>query len=122
MSVLKAVSLDILIRTAPRIAKEAREWYKDLRERKAALDDAAPTATSDSVSDLSAPVEGIQSKLESLEADQARHAELISEMATQQESLSRGIQSVSTRLTILLWVSGSALVLAAASLVLALLL
>ena len=55
-------------------------------------------------------------------ADQARHAELISQMATQQESLSRGIQSVSTRLTILLWVSASALVLAAASLVLALLL
>ena len=50
MSVLKAVSLDTLIRTAPRIAKEARDWYKDLRERKAALDDAAPTATSDSVS------------------------------------------------------------------------
>ena len=53
-----------------------------------------------------------------ISSNQAQLAELITQMTTQEDALARGLQVVSGRLTKLIWLSGSALLIASVAVVL----
>ena len=112
---LAAVNWALLLKDAPKLVNSARQLYETFGKR----DRGTPPATgSVSVSDLSTGVQELRSRLEEVGAGQETQAAVVSRMAVQEEALSRGLQAVAARLTVLLWVSGGALALAAVAVVL----
>lgn len=103
---------DILL-AAPSIVESAHRLCEGLSKRHRRQTEATPGA------DLASAVADVKVRLEALEGSQTRQAELIARMAQQEEALSQGLRSVSARLTLLLWLSGGALVAASAAVVLA---
>ena len=75
-------------------------------------------STSNSLSTPSSELKSLQLRLNQIAAAQEQLAELIAQMTTQEEALAQGLRVVSTRLSKLLWVSGSALVTASVAVVL----
>jgi hypothetical protein len=119
MAMLSAVKWAELITTSLKIADSARRWYDTLSRRKSQQGSISPVAEPETLASLSTAVQQTITRLEETESDLAEQAQLISRMATQEEALSRGLQAISTRLTMLLWVSWGALLLGSIALVIA---
>jgi hypothetical protein len=115
ISALTAVSWKTILVTALPIAREARLLYKTLSGRRGEKD---PAQNSETAS-VSGALDKIATRLDEVDADQEKQAGLLAEMAAQEEALSRGLQALSARLTVLLWVSSFALVLALIAIVIA---
>jgi hypothetical protein len=113
---LTAVSWKTILVTALPIAREARLLYKTLSGRRGESDSGQSSET-ESVSGV---LEKIATRLDEVDADQEKQAGLLAQMAAQEEALSRGLQALSARVTALLWVSSSALVLALIAVIIAL--
>ena len=120
IAALSAVPWKEVIKAAPMLVAPARRLYESLRKRD---DSAAGKATSepDSLSAFSAAFDEMRSSLDALEASETTQAKLISQMAAQGEALSRGLRAVSARQTMLMWLSGAALVIAPIGIVVAVL-
>ena len=98
-SALGAVPWEKIIKLAPPILEQARRFYETLINKKRNQPPSRPKKpTLDSVS---AALDDIQLRMETVEENEAKVAELISQMAAQEEALSRGLQIVSARVTIL---------------------
>ena len=111
---LTAVSWKTILTALP-IAREARLLYKTLRDRRAKSDSGEGLETAN----VSGALDEIATRLDGVDADQEKQAGLLSQMAVQEEALARGLQTLSVRVTALLWVSSSALVLAIIAIVIA---
>ena len=101
--------------TALPIAREARLLYKTLRDRRGKSDSNQGLETAN----VTGALDEMATRLDGVDADQVKQAGLLSQMAAQEEALSRGLQTLSFRVTVLLWVSSSALVLAGIAIVIA---
>ena len=112
---LAAVNWALVLKDAPKLANSARQLYQTIGKRDRG---ASPTTEAEGLSEVSAGVRELRSRVERLEAGEETRAELLSRMAVQEEALSRGLQGVAARLTVLLWVSVGALALAAVAVVL----
>lgn len=97
----------------------ARRFYVDLTERRRSQDSAAADADPDIPSGLGRHFSDFEKRLTTLEADESVQAELVSQMAAQEEALSLGLRALSTRVTLLLWVSVGAVLVAVAAIVIA---
>ena len=69
--------------------------------------------------DVSSTIEDVGTRVGDLETREVEQAGLLTQMAAQEEALSRGLQTLSARVTALLWVSSAALVLAVVAIVVA---
>ena len=76
----------------------------------------------DNLSMLSDEITALQLRLDDIASAQEQLAELIAQMTTQEEALAHGLRVVSARFTRLLWVSGTAVVIASVAIVLVLVL
>ncbi len=95
--VMTALSALRLLAIGLPIGREAQLLYKTVRERR---------------SGDSSTAEDVGVRLDGLDADQERQAELIARIAARNEELAQALRVVSARATVLVWVSGVALVLA----------
>ena len=93
---------------APSLVEIARKLYKDVSERRRKPSNQTQTGETNNLAVLSEGLAEAQSRLEILEADGSVQAELIAQMATQQEALTIGLQSLVLRVTVLLWLSSGA--------------
>ena len=116
---LGKISWTLILTQAPRIVSSATKLYDTLRKRRTTA--SASTKAPDSPPSITVTVDEIKSRVESLEQNETTQAELISQIAAQGEALSHGLQVVSARQTLLLWVSGTALVAASIAIVVAIL-
>ena len=80
-----------------------------------------PDGGTDSLPALRKDVTGMLERLDALEGSESAQAELISKMAAQEETLLRGLQAVSTRVTVLYWALAATVTVAAIALLFALL-
>ena len=119
MFALSALKWTDLIKTSLSIADTARKWYETLNRRKAQKGSAPPITESATLSSLSTAVQQAITRLEETEADVAEQAQIVSQMAAQEEAMSRGFQALSARVTVLMWISASGLLIAFAALVIA---
>ena len=111
---LTAISWKTVLTALP-IAREARLLYKTLSDRRGKSDSNHASETAS----VSSALNEIATRLDGVDADQERQAGLLSQMAAQEEALSRGLQTLSARVAALLWVSSAALVLAVVAIVVA---
>ena len=122
LQALAVVPWKEILTSAPAIVSSARFLYERLRQRSGDGEPQSSADVSPDVASLGAELDAMRTRLQALESDQARQADLIAQMATQEEALSRGLQAVSSRVTVLLWVSVAALVAALVAVALALVL
>ena len=120
MLALSAIKWTQLIKTSLDIANSARQWYETLSKKRAQKGSVQPIRESATLASLSATVQQAVTRLEETETDVAEQAQIVSQMATQEETLSRGLQAVSTRLTVQLWISLSALLVSFVALIIVL--
>ncbi|MFH1560093.1 MAG: hypothetical protein ABID84_01600 [Chloroflexota bacterium] len=119
MFALSAIKWTQLITTSLQVANSARQWYETLSKKRAQKGSVPPIKESATLASLSTAVQQAITRLEETESDVAEQAQIVSQMATQEEALSRGLQAVSARLTVLLWVSASALLVGLIAIVIA---
>ena len=86
--------------------------------RLVSVEEDGEASSSNSLSTLSSELKSLQLRFNQNETAQEQLSELIAQMTTQEEALAQGLRVVSTRLSKLLWVSGSALVTASVAVVL----
>ena len=103
---------------APGMVETGRRLYESLKKKNDPVEEDEEASSSNSLSTPSNELKSLQLRLDQIAAAQERLAELITQMTTQEEALAQGLQVVSTRLSKLLWVSGSALVTASVAVVL----
>ena len=108
-TLLASIPWPALLGRAPWLVDSARDLYEALRKRRE-KPEGQP---------LSATLEDLSSRLDELEDHQTRQAELLSQMAAQEEAISRGLRIVSTRLLIAALAALGAMILALIALVVA---
>ena len=118
-SMLKPAAVAALINSAPKIMETARKFYADLKERHRPQDAAAADADLEISPGLRKRFADLEQRLATLETDESVQAELVSQMAAQEEALSRGLRALSMRVTLLLWVSVGAALVAVTAIVIA---
>ena len=104
----KAV-LDTL-RTVTPLVGEARKWYESRGKNRVTKQPVDTTAVPDFQS-LKAAVDGVRERLEQIETDDDSQAEIISGIVEQTEALAQGVQILARRVTLLVVLSGGALIL-----------
>ena len=107
--VLGSIPWPLLLDRAPWLVDRSKDLYDSLRNRRE-----GPEAEP-----ISVTVGDISSRLDELEDHQTRQAELLSQMAAQEEAISRGLRTVSTRLLAATLVALGAVILAMGALVVA---
>lgn len=99
----------MLLDRAPWLVDRSKDLYETLRKRREEPEDQP----------LSVTIDDVSSRLDELERHQTRQAELLSKMAAQEEAISRGLRTVSTRLLAATLVALGAVILAMIALVVA---
>lgn len=108
-----------IILLAPGMVETGRRLYESLKKKSSQVEEDEDTSPPNSLSTLSNELTAVELRLDDIASAQEQLAELIAQMTTQGEALAHGLRVVSTRLTRLLWVSGSAVVIASVAIVLA---
>ena len=103
---------------APGMVETGRRLYESLKKKNDQVEEDEEASSPNSVSTLSSELRSLQLRLDEIVSAREQLAELIAQMTTQEEALAQGLRVVSTRLSKLLWVSGSALVTASVAVVL----
>ncbi len=103
---------------APGMVETGRRLYESLKKKNDKVEEDEEASSSNSLSPPSSELKSLQLRHDQIAAAQEQLAELIAQMTTQEEALAQGLRVVSTRLSKLLWVSGSALVTASVAVVL----
>ncbi len=102
----------------PGMVETGRRLYESLKKKNDQVEEDGEASSSNSLSTLSSELKSLQLRFNQNETAQEQLSELIAQMTTQEEALAQGLRVVSTRLSKLLWVSGSALVTASVAVVL----
>ena len=102
----------------PGMVETGRRLYESLKKKNDQVEEDGEASSSNSLSTLSSELKSLQLRFNQNESAQEQLSELIAQMTTQEEALAQGLRVVSTRLSKLLWVSGSALVTASVAVVL----
>lgn len=115
---LSKVSWTLILNQAPKIVGEARKLIETVSETGSAARTSA-TADSANMTSVSQALDQLRSMVEELESHDVKQAELITQIATQGEALSRGLQIIGGRVNALLWIAATAILVAAIALVVA---
>ena len=102
----------------PGMVETGRRLYESLKKKNDQVEEDGEASSSNSLSTLSSELKSLQLSFNQNATAQEQLSELIAQMTTQEEALAQGLRVVSTRLSKLLWVSGSALVTASVAVVL----
>ena len=117
---LGAIPWPLILRTTPQIVGEARKLYEVVSKSRSTAK-SSPRVQIDDLPEVSESLNELRLRIEEMEAHDAKQAELISQMAAQAEALSRGLQTVSSRTAVLLWIATGATLVAVIALVIAVL-
>ena len=113
---LSKVPWTLIITQAPKIAGEARKIFETVSKRRSTAR-ASATADSANMTSVSQALDQLRSMVEELESHDVEQAELITQIATQGEALSRALQIIAGRVNALLWIAATAILVATIALV-----
>ncbi len=117
---LSKVPWTLILNQAPKIVGEARKLIETVSKRGSTARTSA-TADSPNMTSVSQDLDRLRSMVEELESHDVEQAELITQIATQGEALSRGLQIIAGRVNALLWIAATAILVAVIALVAAVL-
>ena len=115
---LSKVSWTLILNQAPKIVGETRKLIETVSKRRSTAG-AFATADSANMTSGSQALNQVRSMVEELESHDIEQAELITQIATQEEALSRGLQIIAGRVIALLWIAATAILVAVIALVIA---
>ena len=118
IAVIGALPWKEILLLAPGMVETGRRLYESLIKKNDKVEEDGEASSSNSLSTPSSELKSLQFRLDQIAAAQEQLAELVAQMTTQEEALAQGLQVVFTRVSKLLWVSGSALVTASVVVVL----
>ena len=109
-----------LIKNAPDIVVAARELAAYMGNKISEHDQESSAENSDDPNLVREQMESLGQRVDELELDESRQAELISEMAVHQQEISLGLRLLSNRVSLLIWLVSAALVAALVALIIGL--
>jgi hypothetical protein len=111
----KSVKWEEVVRHGPKIVEAARILYETSKQRQQRSGGSAPgpDVNASRLADLEAEVRRLQE-------NETQQAALVTDIANQLESLTRSVDALASRVQLLLWLGGGALVVSLAALVLSL--
>ena len=113
----RSVKWDEVVRHGPKIVEAARILYETSRQRQ----QQAPGATAGSASGPDPRhLADLDNRVRRLEENETEQAALVTDIANQLETLTRSVDALGSRVQMLLWLGGGALVVGLAALALAL--
>jgi hypothetical protein len=115
---LGAIPWKMILTTTPPIVSEARKLYEVISKDRSTKN-SSPTVGVTNLSEVSKTLSELRLRVEEMEAHDAKQAELISQIAHQGEALSQGLKILASRMTILIWMAASAIIVAVIALVVA---
>ena len=121
LTAMASVPWKEVITTAPKVMDSGLRLYESVRNRNRTRPTQGTDPEIDSLPELRREMRGIQDRLGALEGNEVEQAELISQMAKQEEALLRGMQTMSSRLIVLCWALAVMSAVAVAALLVALL-
>ena len=109
-----------LIKNAPDIVVAARELAAYMGNKISEHDQESSAENSDDPNLVREQMESLGQRVDELELDESRQAELISEMAVHQQEISLGLRLLSNRVSLLIWLVSAALIAALVALIIGL--
>ena len=109
-----------LIKNAPDIVVAARELAAYMGNKISEHEQESGAENSDDPNLVREQMESLGQRVDELELDESRQAELISEMAVHQQEISLGLRLLSNRVSLLIWLVSAALVAALVALIIGL--
>tara|TARA_Y100000588_G_C14067790_1_gene844402 strand:- start:245 stop:628 length:384 start_codon:yes stop_codon:yes gene_type:complete len=109
-----------LIKNAPDIVVAARELAAYMGNKISEHEQESSAENSDDPNLVREQMESLGQRVDELELDESRQAELISEMAVHQQEISLGLRLLSNRVSLLIWLVSAALVAALVALIIGL--
>lgn len=118
----KSVRWEEVVRHAPKIVEAARVLYETNRQRQQrSANPSSPPPGPDPAAGLKTRLDDLEAQVRRLQDNETQQAALVADMAKQLEAVTTSLEALAARATLLLWVSGAALLLGLAGVVLALL-
>lgn len=112
--------VQVVIASAPKLIAEARKIYERITDRRQTRKPMSDAGDQESASVLRERIANLQERVDALEATELDQADLVSQMAEQQQALATGFQRLSKRVGLQFWATLIALVAAIAAIVIAL--
>ena len=117
---LRPTVITALIRTAPNIVASARELADYIRNKRSTHDQESSAENPDDPNLIREQLESLIQRVDELEIDESKQAELISEMAVHEQEISLGLRLLSARVFLLIWLVSIALIVALVALIIGL--
>lgn len=118
----KSVRWEEVVRHAPKIVEAARVLYESNRQRQQrSADPSGPPPGPDPAAALKTRLADLEAQVRRLQENETQQAALVSDMAKQLEAVTKSLETLAVRTTLLLWVSVAALLLGLTGVILALL-
>jgi hypothetical protein len=115
----RSVRWEEVVRHAPKIVEAARILYETNRQRQQRSAD-SPGSSPGSDPGLKSRLADLEAEVGRLQENEARQAALVTDMAKQLEALTQSVDALASRMQLLLWLGGGALVVGLIALVLSL--
>jgi hypothetical protein len=112
--------VQVVIASAPKLITEARKIYESITDRRQSRKPMSDAGDQESSSVLRERIANLQERVDALEATELDQADLVSQMAEQQQALATGFQRLSKRLGLQFWATLIALDAAITAIVIAL--
>ena len=112
--------VQVVIASAPKLIAEARKIYERITDRRQTRKPMSDAGDQESASVLRERIANLQERIDALEATELDQADLVSQLAEQQQALATGFQRLSKRVGLQFWATLIALVAAIAAIVIAL--
>ena len=109
----KSVKWEDVVRHGPKIVEAARVLYETNRQRQ-------PRPGPDSTSGLKTSLADLEAQVHRLQDNESQQAALVNDIAKQLNDLTGSVDALASRVRMLFWLGGGALVVGLAALVLAL--
>jgi hypothetical protein len=116
----KKVVVTAVIASAPKLISEARKIYESISDRRRTRKPVSDAGDQESSSVLRERIANLQETVDALEATEIDQADLVSQMAEQEQALATGLHGLSKRMGLQLWVTVIALVVAITAIVIGL--
>jgi len=112
--------VQVVVVSAPKLITEARKIYESITDRRQTRKPMSDAGDQESSSALRERITDLQERVDALEATELHQADLVSQMAEQQQAIATGFQRLSKRVGLQFWATLIALVAAITAIVIAL--
>jgi hypothetical protein len=116
----RSVKWEEVVRHGPKIVEAARILYETSRQRQQRSGGSSSSAPGPDAAGLNNRLADLEAEVRRLQENETQQAALVTDIANQLESLTRSVDALGTRVQLLFWLGGGALVAGLAALALSL--